>query len=132
MSDQYFDSDEELEEFVKLAIKEELARRAKAEQEPKDFFDRRAAEYLNPEIKEQEEPEPETDAEQATRWMEMDRKPQVNTFGMPIETSDQVWEAVREASGRIYGEQQEKQRGIEDWLREAEEEIARNKRANGK
>lgn len=139
MSDQPIFDDEELEELVKRTIAEELAKLAKAEQEPKDFFYQKTAEWLNPEITDPEETKSEKLEERATRWLEVDKKPQLNAFGMPIgmpiETPDQVWEAVREASQRIYGEQQEmqeKQRGIEDWLREAEEEIARNKKANGK
>ncbi len=131
MSDQYFD-DEELEELVKRTIKEELERRAKAEQEPKDFFEQKTAEWLNPEIVDPDE-EKETESEQAERWLEMDRKPALNALGMPIgmpnETPEQVWEAFRQAGAALYEERQEKQRGIEDWLREAEEEIAR---ANGK
>jgi len=94
MTDQYLD-DKELSELVRQTIAEELARRAKAEQEPKDFFDQKIADWLNPEITDPEDEEKETGAEQATRWMEMDRKPQLNTFGMPIETIDEVWNRAR-------------------------------------
>jgi len=93
MSDQYFD-DEELSALVRKTIADELARRAKAEQEPKDFFYQKTAEWLNPEIID-EDIEKETPGEQAERWLEMDRKPQVNTWGMPIETPDQVWERAK-------------------------------------
>ena len=135
MTDQFFD-DEELEELVKRTIAEELAKLAKAEQEPKDFFYQKTAEWLNPEITDPEETKIETLEDRATRWLEMDKKPERNAFGMPIgmpiEKPDQVWEAVKEAGARIYEEHQEKQTAIENWLREAEEEIARNKKANGK
>jgi len=134
MTDQYLD-DKELSELVRQTIAEELARRAKAEQEPKDFLDQKIADWLDSSIPEQDEEEPETAEDQASRWIEQDKEPERNAFGAVIETQEEVWNAVREASSRIYGEQQEqqeKQRGIETWLREVEEEIARNKKANGK
>ena len=140
MTDQYFDDeelsedDEELSELVRQTIAEELAKRARAEK-PEGFFEGKAHEWLNPEVIDQDEEEPETAEDQSSRWIEQDKEPERNAFGAVIETPDEVWNAVREASSRIYGEQQEmqeKQRGIENWLREVEEEIARNKRANGK
>jgi hypothetical protein len=97
MSDQPIFDDEELEELAELVrknIADALAKRAKAEQEPKDFFDQKTAEWLNPEITDPDE-EKESPGAQAERWLEMDRKPQVNTFGMPIETIDEVWNRAR-------------------------------------
>jgi len=131
MSDQPIFDDEELSALVKRTIAEELAKRAKAEQQPKSNFENRVDGWLDTSVIDPEEEETETDAEQATRWMEEDKKPELNAFGNVLETQDEVWHAVREAGTRIYEEQQEKQRGIEAWLREAEEEIAQNKKANG-
>lgn len=130
MTDQYFD-DEELSELVRQTIAEELAKRARAEK-PEGFFEGKTHEWLNPEVIDQDEEEPETAEDQSSRWIEQDKEPERNAFGAVIETPDEVWKAVKEAGARIYEEHQEKQRGIEDWLREAEEEIARNKKANGK
>jgi len=121
MSDQYFDSDEELEEFVKLAIKEELARRAKAEQEPKDFFDRRAAEWLDPEITEEEE-EPETFLEQVTRWNEEDEEPELNAFGAVIGTPDELWDQARGPDKIIESVQEDITERFQRWVDELSDE----------
>ena len=95
MSDQNIFDDEELSALVKRTIAEEMQKRAKAEQQPKDFFDQRAADWLDPSIEDPEEEEPETFEDQIERWNEEDREPELNAFGAAIGTPDELWDQAR-------------------------------------
>jgi len=131
MSDLYFD-DEELEKLVKRTIKEELEKRAKADR-PETFFEGKVHDWLDTEITAPEEEEEKTLEDRINEWNEYDRKPPKNAFGNVVD-QDEIWNAVREASTKIYEEQQEfeqKQKGVEAWLEDVEAEIARNKKTNG-
>ena len=120
MSDQYFD--EELSELVRKTVAEELAKRAKAKEEPKSNFENRVAGWLDTSIEDPEDEEPETDAEQATRWMEADKKPELNAFGNVIGTPDELWDQARGPDKIIESVQEDITERFQRWVDELSDE----------